>query len=115
MDNNIEPEDTGEYILGVSLLYEEKHIRLVASLPRPNRHHHLFKLITGGVILSSECQNLTVQGFYTNKRDFITREEALLVAKAANQLIQKTHPITELFSEDLWSNTIMFDRSGNEV
>lgn len=42
------------------------------------------------------------QGFIDNNGDFLTREEALLVALAANQLIEKNPPGYKLFSEDLY-------------
>ncbi len=42
------------------------------------------------------------QGFIDNKGMFQSRKEALEIAKAANQLIRKTQPEDELFSEDLY-------------
>lgn len=43
-----------------------------------------------------------IQGFIDNKGNFLTREEALEVAKSANQIIEKTCPEDQLFSEDLY-------------
>lgn len=42
------------------------------------------------------------QGFIDNHGCFLDRKEALAVAKAAGQLIRKTQPEDELFSEDLY-------------
>lgn len=45
------------------------------------------------------------QGFIDNRYNFLTREEALLIAKAADQLNvhrKKTWPKHMLFSEDLY-------------
>lgn len=44
----------------------------------------------------------SVQGFVDNKGVFIDRFEALEVAKAAGQILDKTHPTDRLFSEDLY-------------
>lgn len=41
-------------------------------------------------------------GFIDNNGDFLTREEALMVALAAGQLIEKNPPGYKLFSEDLY-------------
>ena len=43
-----------------------------------------------------------VQGFIDNKGKFHDREQALVIAKAANQIKFKTQPEDELFSEDLY-------------
>lgn len=42
------------------------------------------------------------QGFIDNRREFLTREQALAVAIAAGQILEKTGPKDELFSEDLY-------------
>lgn len=43
-----------------------------------------------------------IQGFIDNQGTFLNREEALVVAKAANQIRFKHEPDYELFSEDLY-------------
>jgi hypothetical protein len=118
------PKDLeSEYILGVALkvIHRTNLEEFVYQLPRPNRHHNLFSLKKE---LRDDNENAGVvyyntyyekEGFYSNKRQFLTREEALIVAKDAHQLIQKTCPRTELFSEDLWSNVLMFDKEGNNL
>lgn len=42
-----------------------------------------------------------VQGFLTNKNRFVDREEAMIIARAANQVISDTTSNT-LYSEDLY-------------
>ena len=42
------------------------------------------------------------QGFIDNRGVFHTREEALVIAKAADQLVGKHQPYSQLFSEDLY-------------
>lgn len=42
------------------------------------------------------------QGFVTNRRDFVTREEAWEVAKNANQIRRVTGKPGTLYSEDLY-------------
>ena len=42
------------------------------------------------------------QGFIDQWGKFMDRVEALEVAKASNQILVKTHPEYELFSEDLY-------------
>lgn len=68
------------------------------------RHGCIFPQIGG---LVRERQNLGIyekeQGFLTSKNRFVDRKEALLIAKAANQLIdQDTFDSERLFSEDLY-------------
>ena len=42
------------------------------------------------------------QGFMTDKGRFVDRLEACKIAKSAGQIINKTGPEDDLFSEDLW-------------
>lgn len=44
----------------------------------------------------------TTQGFLTNLNRFVDREEALIIAAAAGQIVQKHNPQDELHSEDLY-------------
>lgn len=94
----------------------------IVQLPLPNRHDGLLRLrvqfaprellrieplangTRDGVFATVAYYERYVehQGFWTNKREFISREEALVVAKAAHQLIKKTPPEHKLFSEDCW-------------
>lgn len=80
------------HITHVAIQYEGK----TYSLPKPNRHHHVIRII-GGI------SGPDVQGFLDSDGKFLTREEAVTVALAAGQ-IKNTHAIRagELFSEDIW-------------
>ena len=73
---------------------------VVWSLPSPNRHHDVIDLIyerrQDGKMVTGE------QGFLDSEGKFLDRKEALHVAVEADQLIRKTFPENELFSEDLW-------------
>lgn len=44
------------------------------------------------------------QGFFTSDGEFVGREEAMKIAKAAKQ-IDKEWPKEDLYSEDLWTPT----------
>lgn len=73
-----------------------------------DRHHSRFMnsqlkiLKEAGVIKSIHTRE---QGFIDNQGNFLTREEACIVAREAGQINQvrlKTTPFRELFSEDLY-------------
>lgn len=73
-----------------------------------DRHHSRFMnsqlkiLKEAGVIKSTHTRE---QGFIDNQGNFLTREEACVVAREAGQINQvrlKTNPFHELFSEDLY-------------
>jgi len=84
-----------ERITGAALLTSSGELW---SLPAPNRHHHLFALAAfqGREVPSG------IQGFTTSAERFVTREEALALAEAANQPISKHGDPRQLYSEDLW-------------
>ena len=42
------------------------------------------------------------QGFIDNRGEFLNRQEALKIADAAGQILNKTHPYDQLFSEDIY-------------
>ncbi len=48
-----------------------------------------------------DCAGETEQGFVTNKSRFVSREEAMNIARDANQLINKTTS-KDLYSEDIY-------------
>lgn len=66
---------------------------------KPRRHHDviedmkLFKV-------PAEIIATSIQGFYTNKERFLTREEAYEVAEAAGQL--RGGDGKRLYTEDMW-------------
>ena len=66
------------------------------SLPKPNRHHHVIRMI-------GSIEGPDIQGFLDSNGKFLTREEAVIVALESGQ-ISSDHVIRsgELFSEDIW-------------
>ena len=76
-------------ITHVAIQYEGKTYK-------PNRHHHVIRMI-GGI------QGPDIQGFLDSNGKFLTREEAVIVALESGQ-ISSDHVIRsgELFSEDIW-------------
>ena len=86
-----------EIIEGVTINQDGR----IYKLPRPSRHHDLIRMIadTGGKIpVTGE------QGFYSNKRRFIDRKEAKIVAlKTVKKLLSEgKYDLEELYSECLW-------------
>lgn len=75
----------------------------VYSMPRPHRHHHVIALIvekTGVATVDSLGED---QGFLDGAGRYLTRWQALRVAKKHGQL-RDDRPIwnDELYSENLW-------------
>lgn len=76
---------------------------LILSVPRPGRHHDVFRAAhEAGLPLGYR-----EQGFVTSTGRFVDRRKARLIAEAAGQLLPvddlgavRQHP--ELFSEDVW-------------
>lgn len=73
-----------------------------------DRHHSAFMnsqlkmLKEAGLITTTHTRD---QGFIDNQGNFLTREEACIVAREAGQINQvrlKNNPFRELFSEDLY-------------
>lgn len=72
---------------------------VVCSVPQPGRHHNVMRAMAAvGVPIPIVGQ----QGFITSEGRFVNRFEAQDIARAAGQIIRKTGPIGELFSEDVW-------------
>ncbi len=85
-------------ITHVALRFEGK----VWSLPAPNRHHHVIRHIVGTAgVKYVDCYGEN-QGFLDDKGNYLTREEALVVATEHGQILKKSSPINLLFSEDVW-------------
>lgn len=72
---------------------------VVYTVPRPGRHHDVFKVMPRHHTLSSHIDG---QGFITSTGRFVDRKEAALIARAANQLIREPTPSYMLTSEDVW-------------
>lgn len=75
----------------------------IYSLPAPNRHYHIIRLIaekTGGKV---DPLSLDDEGFLDQSGRYLTREQALLVAKHNNQ-IKDINLVRNgiLTSEDIW-------------
>ena len=87
----------GERITGVALLTSDG--RMVA-LPSPHRHHHLYA-VSALLGIEPDREGHT-SGFTTNHGRFVGREEGVGIATNARQLIRKTDPPSQLFSEDVW-------------
>lgn len=68
----------------------------IYSLPAPNRHHHVIRMI-GGI------KGPDTQGFLDNDGVFLDRKKALAVALAAGQVKDPSDiRAGQLFSEDVW-------------
>ena len=84
-----------EFITGVAIVTDGK----LYQLPKPKRHHHCIELAskqTGKPVSDG------TQGFITSNGRYVLREEALKIAKAANQLLERHRHATQLFSESVW-------------
>lgn len=75
----------------------------IYSLPAPNRHHHLIRLIIDETGVNSVDARNDDQGFLDENGTFYQREPALLHALKCNQVkdISKIR-CGMLFSEDVW-------------
>lgn len=67
------------------------------------RHHHCIQ----NYVAATGEQGIPIphtQGFMTDEGEFLTRESALIYAKAQNQIVRISgnQSSKELFSEDLW-------------
>jgi len=84
-----------EFITGVAIVTEGK----LFQLPKPKRHHHCIEMASQQ--LGKPVSNGT-QGFITSSGRYVLREEALKIAKDANQLLERHRHATQLFSESVW-------------
>lgn len=75
--------------------------RAIFFLPKPLRHHHILQTMNPLDLIEGE-----EQGFMDSTGRFLTRLEAMKVAKDSGQfnriLDPKLYQGPELFSEDLW-------------
>lgn len=80
-----------------------KFNQCIYSLPKPNRHHNVIKLIVDTTNVQTVNSHGEDQGFLDSSGKFLTRKEALELAKNNGQL-RDDRPIwnDELFSENLW-------------
>lgn len=87
--------NNNEFITGVAIVTDGK----LFQLPKPNRHHHCIELAARQ--LNKPVSDGT-QGFMISTGRYVLREEALTIAKAANQLLPRHQHPRKLFSESLW-------------
>lgn len=81
-------------IIGVAI----KQNGITYTLPAPNRHNHVIKMIVGEYnIKLTESE----QGFYKECGEFLNRKDALKYAYECEQILTSAHP-QKLFSKDLW-------------
>jgi hypothetical protein len=94
---NINGRGFPEQIIGAAILGASMG---VYWLPKPFRHGHVMAVMA---VDGYGIEFQEVQGFWTDRFRFVTREEALDIAKENGQFRRK-HPSNEfqLFSEDLW-------------
>lgn len=71
------------------------------TLPAPARHHNLFRILPDE-LSSSDIAKYIEQGFETNLRPFVDRKEAKIIARIADQLLDRASKLNILFSEDVW-------------
>lgn len=83
-----------EVVLGVAVKNGNRHLKL----PKPYRHGDL--MVPYYCIFNHPCPGEN-QGFYTNKRSFVSRKEALSICRE-NDVTLKGTVLEELFSENLW-------------
>lgn len=84
-----------ETIEGVAIISDGK----TYQLPRPKRHHDVIGMIyeqTGQPVVDQG------QGFITSTGRYVNRQEGLVIAKAAGQLLERHFHETDLFSESVW-------------
>ena len=75
----------------------------VIDTPRPGRHCTIFMYSIYPVMTDDdECVHPEDQGFVTSTGRFVGRQEAMEIARAANQLIHEPYQPNCLFSEDVW-------------
>lgn len=67
-----------------------------------HRHHNCIETFSYmDPMVNWKRWDIKSQWFLTNKNRFVSRKEALQIARNANQLIEQ-HSKTELFSEDIY-------------
>jgi hypothetical protein len=92
---DITREDAQESISRAAIRVDDH----VYSVPRPGRHHDVFKMMSARALERSRIDD---QGFVTSAGRFVDRKEAAVLARAAHQLIREPTPPDMLTSEDVW-------------
>jgi hypothetical protein len=76
-----------------------RHRGDVFDVPRPGRHHNVIHKMN---LCGLGAAHVHDQGFLTSSGRYVNRADALKIAEAAGQIVQKTGPPHLLFSEDMW-------------
>lgn len=72
------------------------------SLPAPNRHHHVIRMIVEQAGVSYvDCYGSN-EGFLDNDGNYLTRTDALFRAQECGQLNDRDIIGGQLYSENLW-------------
>jgi hypothetical protein len=75
------------------------YVGVIHALPPPNRHHNIVHALGyAGIDLVGREE----QGFLLSDGSFADRPQALVIARAAGQVLRETGPHIGLFSEDVW-------------
>ena len=101
---------TDERIVAVAFRHPDG---LVLTLPVPNRHHNVIAAVEAlkmpreakaELVLGEESdpERFVDQGFLTSTGRYVTREEAMAIARNQGQLIGDPPVPHMLFSEDVW-------------
>jgi hypothetical protein len=72
------------------------------SLPAPNRHHDVIRLIVQETGVDHVDANGDDQGFLDASGRYLRRKAALASARINGQIKRETAPGHGLFSEDIW-------------
>lgn len=87
-------------VIQAAIRYKKGNEEIILTLPRPARHHHIFREFNPVEKYLLNGYEET-QGFLTTF-GFADREEALGYAQNKNQIIKKHPSEDELYSEDMW-------------
>lgn len=87
----------GEHIEAAAVKFDGT----ILALPRPNRHHHVFREYYRHHSTDMPTESLD-QGFITSRGRFVDRTEGLVIADRHGQIVKKHPTFSELFSEDMW-------------
>lgn len=89
-----------EKIVQAAIKYDFDGRSIIFTLPRPMRHHHIFKEFNLLTVLKDK-DFVETQGFISTN-GFVNRKEGLKIAKESDQIIEKHPSYDELYSEDMW-------------
>lgn len=89
-----------EKIVQAAIKYDFDDRSIIFTLPRPMRHHHIFKEFNPLTVLKDK-DFVETQGFISTN-GFVNRKEGLKIAKESDQIIEKHPSYDELYSEDMW-------------